>query len=68
MRIILLICALAFCFVSGCDLLAETADDAKTGVEGGEGLADKLSKGTVGDADPDTGESPSDEDEADDGY
>ncbi len=51
--------------ICSCDMFTESAETTKEGGEGAVGIADKMSAGTLKDADLDTGESSSSE-EADD--
>jgi hypothetical protein len=52
---------------ASCDLAKDTADETEATGQGAVGIAEKMSGGTVGDADMDTGESPSaDEEDHDD--
>ncbi|MCB1220954.1 MAG: hypothetical protein H7A35_12480 [Planctomycetales bacterium] len=44
-----------------CDMFKDTADTTQAGGEGAVGIADKMSEGTLKDADMDSGESASDD-------
>lgn len=46
-----------------CDLATDTKDEAVSTSEGAVGIAEKMSGGTVGDTDENTGESPDAEDD-----
>ncbi len=65
MRYFLVLLALSALLLCGCNLLSETADDAAQGGQGATGLAEKMSKGTVGDADFDSDEEEDASDDAD---
>jgi hypothetical protein len=60
MRTILAGTLLALLFaLAGCNVAKDTADTTEKGGQGAVGLAEKMSGGTVGDADADSGESSS---------
>ncbi|GEM_PF-3287751 len=50
---------------ASCDLAKETADETEQSGQGAVGIAEQMAGGTVGDADMDTGESASAEEEED---
>lgn len=47
--------------LASCDIAKDTADTSKGGAKGATGIAGKMKHGTAGDADPETGEEPSEE-------
>lgn len=49
--------------IAGCDAAKETADETAEAGVGATGIAEKMSGGTVGDADMDSGESAESEDD-----
>ncbi|MCB1218939.1 hypothetical protein KDL44_16280 [bacterium] len=51
---------------TSCDMFKETADTTQGGGEGAVGIADKMSQGTLKDADMDSGESSSDSSSSED--
>jgi hypothetical protein len=51
---------LAIAFAQSCDIAKDTADTSKGGAKNAAGIAGKMKQGTAGDADLDSGETPSD--------
>ena len=48
--------AAATLLLAGCDMAKDTTDTTEEGGAGAVGIAEKMSQGTVGDVDEDTGE------------
>ena len=63
MRILIGLILLLTMLNLGCNLIGETKDDVEEGGAGAVGLAEKMSGGTVGDVDEETGESAETEDD-----
>ena len=63
MRLLIALLITLLVSIVGCDLAGETADEATDAGVGAAGIAEKMSGGTVGDADMDTGESADAEDD-----
>jgi hypothetical protein len=62
-RYLITLAALLLLNLCSCDMFKEGADSTKGGGEGAVGIADKMSDGTLKDADMDSGESSSDSSE-----
>lgn len=60
MRYLITLAVLLLLNICSCDMFKEGADSTKGGGEGAVGIADKMSEGTLKDADMDSGESSSD--------
>jgi len=66
MRLLIALLIALLLSIAGCDLAKDTADEATDTGAGAAGIAEKMSAGTVGDADMDSGESAEAEDEVED--
>ena len=59
MRYLITLAILLLLAISSCDMFKESAEATKGGGDGAVGIADKMSEGTLKDADMDSGESSS---------